>query len=72
MVTAKILLSPYLARVAKLIADGYTSKEIATLTGKTEGTINQYTAKLYRELGIGGSNPGNYRVRLANMIREAA
>jgi DNA-binding NarL/FixJ family response regulator len=63
-------LSPHLAEVARMIAEGYTAKEISVMTGKTKETINQQTAEIYRRLELKAW--GNLRVRLANLMRGAA
>ncbi|MDE0206636.1 MAG: LuxR C-terminal-related transcriptional regulator [Candidatus Tectomicrobia bacterium] len=45
-------LPPAESRVAVLLAEGRTMKEIAVLTGLTESTIRTYVKRIHRKLGV--------------------
>jgi DNA-binding NarL/FixJ family response regulator len=49
--------------VIALVARGASDKDIAAALGLAYGTVKVYLARIYEDLGIGGT--GNNRVKLA-------
>ena len=54
MANAGLLLTPQELRVAQLVKDGMTSKEIATLLNVTEATVNFHRKNLRAKFGLNG------------------
>lgn len=58
-------LPPRLARIASLVIDGLTDKQIAQRVGLTFSTVRTYVRQIYRRLGV------HSRVGLVHAFREA-
>lgn len=51
------------SEIAKMIAMGYTDKEVAHMANITIGTMRKVTPSIYEKMGLNGW--GNSRVRLS-------
>lgn len=63
------LLTPREWQIARLVAAGFTDKEIAESLGNTLMTIRVRLARIYKRIGIGSR--GNNRVLLARWVLRA-
>ena len=52
LVAAALNLSPIEGRLAVLLAAGHTVRDVAAMTGRTEGTIRWHLKKIFRKQGI--------------------
>ncbi len=63
-------LSPKMAQIMELAAEGYTLAELGRKLGCSVSTVNTNMTKAYSQLGISGSSGLIYRIKLARMVWE--